>query len=163
MAVLRIGILLLALWLIQLILFPYIPLLRFLLDPLFLFFCYWALQRTPARWLWMMGLFLGLLKDASAGTLFGAWACSFALTGWVIAQVRYLVERDDPLIVGIWVGLLSGFVTALHALWVNLSDPALHWTFSSAWAMGVLAISQGALAVYGFPRVRKVLDARPVR
>ncbi len=128
-----------------------------LLDPLFLLFVFYCLRFPSGRFLWLQGIFLGFLKDLITGGLFGGWACSFGLIGWVLGATRDLVEREDPVIQAVWAGLLTGLNGIFYALIITLADPAIGW---NRWWWGAVPLSMGVsvgCALWVFPRLHRLL------
>lgn len=157
MASFRLGTLLLAAWGLDLLLLSLFPLLRLLIDPLLLFLIFQGSRFPARRFLWLQGVGVGLLRDLSAGSLFGMWACTFALVGWSFKAVRHMVEWEDPLIVGVLAFLLTFAAGILHPLLLLLSDPAaggrLPWL-----PIFAMAAAHGVAAYLGFPFLRRFVQ-----
>jgi len=146
-----------ALWGMELFLLPTVPLLSMSLDLLFLLLVFLGFRLPSARFLWLHGICLGLLKDLSTGGPFGVFALSFAWIGWMLGAGRHLVEREDPLLQGIWAGMLTLIHGLVYGLLAALADPAIGW---NRWLWLILpaqvACSVG-LAMWGFPRLQRVM------
>lgn len=155
MASFRIGALLLSAWGLDLLLLSLLPFLRLLVDPLLLFLIFQGTHLPSKRFLWVQGIGIGLLRDLSAGGLFGMWACTFGLVGWGMHAVRHFVEWDDPLIVAVLAGVLTLATGILHPVLLRLADPVvtnggLPWLPITA-----TALVHGAAATLGFPALRQ--------
>ena len=138
-----------------------LPAARLLVDPLLLLLAFLGFRAAPHRLLWLQGAALGLLKDLSTGALMGGWACTFALMGALLGAGSRLVEADDPLMVGVWVALFSLASAAAYALFLSLADPLLQG-FRLPWLwLPFFMAAHGGLAAWGFPRLRRILRARP--
>ena len=151
----------LLLWGMDLLLMALMPAVRLLVDPLFLLLAFLGFRSSPHRLLWLQGAGLGLLKDFSTGALMGGWACAFALMGALLGAGSRFVEAEDPLIVGVWVALFALATVAAYALLLSLADPYLQG-FRLPWLWLPFSMAaHGGLAAWGFPRLRRVLRARP--
>ncbi len=127
------------------------------LDPLLLLLIFLGLQLPSGRFLWAYGACLGFFRDLTTGGLFGGFVCSYSLIGWILGTSRHLVEREDPLIQGIWAGLLTGIHGLSYGLLMTLADPVMGW---NRWGLGLLPLSmglQGIAAAWGFPRLKRFL------
>ncbi len=148
-------------WGTDLLLMALLPSARLLVDPLFFLLAFLGFRPSPHRFLWLQGIGLGLLKDLSTGALFGGWACTFGGVAALLTAGSRWVEMEDPLVVGIWVGVLAGLTTAAYALLLSLADPFLQG-FHLPWLWLPFSMAaHGALAVWGFPRLRRLLRVRP--
>lgn len=148
------------LWGTDLLLGALVPATRLLVDPLFFLLAFLGFRAAPHRLLWLQGIGLGLLKDLSTGALLGGWACTFGLVGALLGAGSRWVETDDPLVVGVWVALLSLITTAAYALLLFLADPSVQG-FHGPWLWLPFSMAaNGGLAVWGFPRLRRVLRIR---
>ena len=94
----------LGIWSFDTFILSLFPLLRSVMDLLLLFLIFLGFKLPSTRWLWVYGLGIGLLKDLTTGGWFGAWSCTFALIGWILGAIRHLLEREDPLMLGVWAG-----------------------------------------------------------
>lgn len=160
MAVFRLWIVIGLLWLIQFLFLPLFPLLRVVVDPLFLVLVFLGLHAFSGRFLWAAGFGLGLLKDLTVGGLFGASACSFALAGWMLGAMQHLVEKEDPFVQGVWAGILSVLQWFSYGFILTLADSSLGWSVS-LWFYLPLAIACNVLCVFwGFPPLRRFLKIR---
>ena len=139
-------------WFFTLILFPLFPALS-ILDPLFLLLVFLGFHLSSGRFLWAYGIFFGFLKDLSGGGLFGAWSCTFGFVGWILFLSRHLVEREDPLLQGIWAGLLTGASGLVYALVCAFSDPAARWGGAGWLTLPVTMAAGGTTAAWAFPRL----------
>ncbi len=131
--------------------------LRLLVSPLLLFLIFIGFRLPSTRFLWAWGAGLGLLQDLATGGSFGAFACTYALVGWGLGGIRHMFEREDPLVQGVWAGILAGAALLLYGLVVAWSDPAIGWHRWIWWMIPLTAISNGVCAVYGFPRLQRFL------
>jgi len=136
-----------------------IPWLAQAMDPLLLVLIFLGFRIRSARFLWAYGVALGLLKDLAIGNLFGISGAAFGLVGWLIASTRHLVEREDPILQGIWAGLLSMIQGLTAVLLLMAMEPAMR----SIPGWGILPVSMlinGGIAAWGFPRLERWLDLR---
>lgn len=148
----------LALWGLELFFLPAVPLGREGVDPLFLFLIFLGFQLPGVRFLWLYGALIGFLKDLSTGGLFGAFSLSFCGVGWILGASRHLLEREDPLIQGIWTGLLAAVNQAAYGILVTWADPAMGWNL---WGWAVVPVAMGVnggLAAWGFPKLQKIVN-----
>lgn len=160
MARLRLGAVILALWGLDWVLVMLLPAARIFIDPLFALLVFLAFRKPSVRLLWLQGLALGLFKDLLSADLFGAWAVSFALTGWVLAASRQLVEWEDPVIVGVWAAVLTLFSRSVHGVWLLLADPWLRWG-QGPWLWLPLSMAlQGWCCALLFPRFQRLIKTR---
>lgn len=155
MAFFRFGSLLVAIFLLQLLLLSGVPWLGEGVDPLFLVLIFISFRIRSARFLWLYGVALGFLKDLATGGFFGASGLTFGGVGWLITVGRHLVEREDPIVQGIWAGLLSMIQGLAYGLLMIGIDPAVRWT--PGWGiLPVLMLVNGGIAAWGFPRLEKI-------
>ena len=154
----RLGFLIAALWLTELILTALFPFLRLLADFLFLFLIFLGFQWPSPRFLWLAGIGLGILRDLSVGGIFGGWAFVFGLCGWILARLRYLVAAEDPLIVGIFTGLMTVLAGFFYACFVIWTDPSISWRHGSWGALPVQAVLHAMFAIWIFPQFRRYLS-----
>ncbi len=124
-----------------------LPPVAIFLDPLLLFLIFLCLKIPSGRFLWVYGLGLGILKDLTTGGLFGLSACTFGFIGWVCGTFRHLVEREDPLLAGIWAGLLSGAARLIFGFLTVLADSQVGW---NRWFWAVLPLSMAANGGFAF-------------
>lgn len=145
----------LGLWLLDLFVLPLWPFLKSVLDPLLLLTIFLGLKLPSTRWLWAYGLGLGGLKDLASVGLFGGWSVTLALVGWLIGIGRHLWEREDPLLLGIWAGMLAGVGYFFYA-WLEVSvDPLVSW--GRWWTMlPLVVVVQGTIAAIVFPRLNRL-------
>src|SRR5438477_4445865 len=92
---------------VDLLLMALLPALRLFIDPLLILLVVLAFRKRSTRFLWVLGLWIGLLKVLYAGTLFGAWTFTFAAAAWMIGATRQMVEWEDPAVVGAWTAALT--------------------------------------------------------
>lgn len=151
----------LLLWGTDLLLGALLPAGRFLVDPLFFLLVFLGFRADPHRFLWLQGIGLGLLKDLSTGALLGGWACTFGLVGALLGAGSRLMETDDPLVVGVWVAVLSLITTVAYALLLFLADPSAQGLHAPWLWLPLSMAAQGWLAAWGFPRLRRVLRIGP--
>ncbi|MBI3322675.1 MAG: hypothetical protein HYZ94_03225 [Candidatus Omnitrophica bacterium] len=150
----------LAAWGTDLFLMAFLPAARLLVDPLFFLLAFLGFRSNPHRFLWLQAVGLGLLKDLSTGALLGGWACTFGLTGILLGMGSRLVEVEDPLIAGVWVAVYFLAATVLYALTLSLADPFIRG-FHLPWlSLPFSMAAHGALAAWGFPRLRRLLRTR---
>ncbi len=145
------------LWALELCLLPSIRLVRVLLFPLLLLLIFLGFQLSSVRFLWFYGMLIGLLRDLATGAFFGGFICTFGLVGWLLGAVRHLFEREDPLIQGVWAGILTGVSCFVYGLFLIFADPAVGW---NRWSWGVIPaamVLNGGCAVWGFPRLQRFL------
>lgn len=131
------------------------PALRLLVDPLLLLLICLSSRLRSLRSIWFLGLALGLLKDLYAGTLFGAWICTFAAVAWTIGAARRMVEWEDAAVVGIWTAILTLGASVFHGFWLTLADPFVHWGNGQVGVVPAAMAVQGLLAAWLFPRLRQ--------
>jgi cell shape-determining protein MreD len=155
----RIILLGLILWGVQTLLLPSIPLLRWLLDPLLLLLIFLGLTAASTRFLWAVGIGLGAMRDGVAGGPFGLYLCTFAFLGWIIGGIRHWMELEDPLIQGVWAGLLTGCAHGLAYAWLGLADPMIGWNRWGWVVIPLSMVSQGMVAFWGFPHLRRFLNS----
>ncbi|MBI3318284.1 MAG: hypothetical protein HYZ90_03930 [Candidatus Omnitrophica bacterium] len=157
MAFLRFWLVVLLVFCAEFLLPALFPWARNLLDPPLLLLVFLGFTLPSGRFLWARGLLLGGLRDLAGGGLFGGFAVSFALAGFLLETMRRFLEREDPLIQAVGAGVLIGCVLLLYGVVVTLADPAVGWT-GGWWALLPLSMAaQGALAFWGFPRLKKFL------
>jgi len=142
---------------LDLFLLALVPALRLLVDPLLLLLVFLGFSLRSSRFLWLFGFFLGLLKDLYSSDLFGAWAGTFALTAAGIGATRHLVEWEDPVVVGVWMSILTLASALIHGLWLTLADPFLHWGNGRFAPVPAAMLLQALLATWGFPRLRRTV------
>ena len=131
------------------------PALRLLVDlPLLLLIALSSRARTR-RSLWLLGFGLGLMKDLYAGTIFGAWTCSFTAAAWLIGMTRRTIEWEDPALAGLWAAILTLPVWVFHGFWLTTADPFLRWGNGQWVFLPALMAIQGLLFAWIFPRLRK--------
>ncbi|MBI3333519.1 MAG: hypothetical protein HYZ93_05460 [Candidatus Omnitrophica bacterium] len=148
----------LILWGVELVVLPALPLVGMAVDPLFLFLIFLSFRLRSVRFLWLYGAGIGFLKDLAAAGLFGAFTLSFCGVGWVLGVSRHLLEREDPLIQGIWTGLLAGVNAAAYGVLVTAADRSVDWNLWG-WAVIPLVMAvNGGLAVWGFPRLQRIVN-----
>lgn len=157
MASFRIPFVILGVWFFDLFLLPLFPFLKGKVDLLLLVLIFLGFRLSSSRFLWCYGLGLGLLKDLSTGGFFGAWSCTFALIGWILSATRHLLEREDPLVLGIWAGVLAALSGAGYECLVLAVDPVTSW---SGWWKGLpwVVLLHGGIAMWGFPKLQKLLS-----
>ncbi len=151
MAVVRLALLVAALWLLEFIFFPQVPLLSLLIDPLFLVLVFVGLHVPSTRFLWAQGFCLGMLKDLTTGAFFGGFAVTFGLIGWLIGAGRHLVEREDPVTQAIWTCALAAIRGVIYGVLLTIADPALggnRWWWAS---VPLSVLINGACAFWIFP------------
>lgn len=157
MAPFRLGAVILALWGLDLLFVMLFPVVRVFTDPLFALLIFLAFRKPSVRFLWLQGFGLGFLKDLLSVDLFGAWAVTFALTGWVLAASRQMVEWEDPAIVGAWAAALTLLSWVVHGIWLVTADPWLRWNQGS-WLLLPLAMAlQGWCCALLFPRFQRLM------
>ena len=145
------------LWCLEILLTLFFPSLWAWVDPLFLLLIFLGLHRASPRYLWLYGIFLGFLKDLATSGLFSGFTCTFALIGWLLESSRDWVEREDPLVQGIYAAVLTGFHNVVYGLLVILADPIVGW---NRWWWGIVPLAMlisGGCALWGFPRLRRAL------
>ncbi|MCM8812031.1 MAG: rod shape-determining protein MreD [Candidatus Omnitrophica bacterium] len=130
---------------------------RSLFNPLFLLFAFMGTHSKERRPLWAQGFGLGLLRDAATGGLFGAAACSFAAVGWLWGAFGHMVEKEDPFILAVWVGLLSGLQEFCYGFLTVAADPMVGWNRWWWLILPVLMAVNGACAFWLFPLLRRFL------
>lgn len=156
MASFRVGTLLLAAWGLDLLLFSLAPFFRLLVDPLLLFLIFQG-SHSSKRFLWLQGIGVGFLRDLSSGSLFGTWACTFALVGWGMNAFRRLVEWNDPLIVAVLAGILTLTAGIVHSVFLLLADPVLKGGIFPWMPILAASLVHGAAAAGGFPSLKRFL------
>lgn len=159
MAPFRFGLLLVALLLLQLLFLSRIPWVAQAVDPLLLVLIFIGFRIRSARFLWAYGVALGFLKDLVTGNLFGVSGATFGLVGWLMASARHLVEREDPILQGIWAGLLSMIQGLATALLLMAMEPAVR-SIPGWGILPALMLVNGGIAAWGFPRLERWLDLR---
>ena len=129
-------------------------------DPLFLLLVWLGLELPNGRFLWLWGAGLGFLKDCVTGGLFGSWTCTFGLVGWILGRTRHIAEREDPLIQGIWAGILTAMNALFYGLLMTLADPTVGWNrgWWGVWLLSII-VSMGC-ATWSFPRFKGILKRR---
>ncbi len=145
---------LIGLWAAGLILFPLFPILS-VLDPLFLLLVFLGLHCSSGRFLWADGMVIGFLKDVSTGGFFGAWTCTFGLIGWLMGNSRHLLEREDPIVQGVWAGFLTGLSNLVYILVCSLCDSSVR--FGAGWG-GMILLTMGVAGICAkqfFPRFER--------
>jgi len=157
MAFLRVGVVLGGFWAFQIFLLNGVPAASAILDPLLMLIVFFGLHSSSTRYLWIRTALIGFLKDLSTGGYFGAAACSFALVGWVLGAGHHLVEREDPVIQGVWVGLMVGLNMVFHGLLIMLADSVVGWNRWWITAVPIAMIAHGVGAVWFFPFLRRFL------
>ncbi len=150
---------LLAFWAVDLFLLPQIPFFRWALDPILLLLIFLGFRLASGRFLWLIGLGMGLLRDLATAGLWGGFACAFALIGWILNSGRHLVEREDPLMQGIWAGILAGAGTLIYGIIVACADPFVGWNRWVWAALPVIMGINGACAVWLFPKLQKIVGS----
>lgn len=141
----------------QLLLLPWIPLLRLIVDPIFLFLVFLGLKVPSIRFLWVYGLLLGSLKDLTTGGLFGIFSLSFSLVGAIFGMSRHLVEWEAPLNQGILTGLLTGLAGMMTCFVVSLADRSAGCPGMSWMLLPVSMVAHGWIATWGFPKLEKII------
>jgi len=144
-------------WGVDLLFLSRVPLLRWMVDPLLLLLIFLGFRLPSGRFLWLIGMGLGFLRDLGTGSLLGGFACTFALIGWILNSTRHLVEREDPLVQGIVAGILSGASGILFGGLLTLADPAVGWNRWVLWILPVAMGVNGICAALGFPRLQQIL------
>lgn len=157
MATARFGLIILTLWIGDLVLTAFLPLLRSLADPLLLFLIYLGLRWPAGRFLWLHGVVLGFLRDLSVGGIFGGWACAFGFSGWALTYLRHLVEAEDPLIVGVCAGFMTLWTAFSYTFLMMGMDPAIGWGHGPWLILPFQALLHGSVAVWAFPRIDRFL------
>ncbi len=130
---------------------------RWLLDPLLLLLIFLGLTASSTRFLWAVGIGWGAMRDLASGGPFGLYLCTFALVGWIVGGIRHWMELEDPLIQGVWAGLLTGLAQGLAYLWLTRADPMIGW---NDWGWIVIPASmaaQGMAAFWSFPYLKRAL------
>ncbi len=150
----------LGLLLVDLLLLCGFPVGRLWVDPLLLFLVFICFAQPSSRRLWLWGLALGFVKDLYSPTLFGGWMVVFAALAWLIGRTRRWVEWEDPAVVGVWASVLVLLSVLTHGVWLTLADPALRWASGEFLSVPVQMAAQGALAWWGFPRLRRYVLGR---
>ncbi len=144
---------------VDLLLLALLPALRLFIDPLMILLVGLAFGTRSTRFLWMMGLGIGFLKDLYVGTLFGAWTFTFAGAAWMIGATRQMVEWEDSAVIGVWTAILTLAVWLFYGFWLTLADPFIHWGNGQLWIVPAAMAVQGLLAAWIFPRLRKFLKS----
>lgn len=138
-------------WLLDALVLAVFPFFRSVLDPLLLALLLLGVTARSGRWLWAAGAGMGLLRDMGAGNLVGISVAAFGVTGWLLVPARPLIEREDPVSVGVWAGFLSLAAVVLRSAFLSVSDPAAPpWVWPAF--LGT-AIVHGILAACTFPRL----------
>ena len=141
----------------DLLLMALLPALRLFIDPLLLLLMVLAFGTRSTRFLWALGLGIGLLKDLYAGTLFGAWTFTFAGVAWMVGATRQMVEWEDSAVIGVWAAVLTLAARTFYGFWLTLADPFVRWGNGQLWTVPVAMAVQGLLSAWLFPRLRKFL------
>ncbi len=160
MAVLRLWLVIGLLWLLQFLFLPLLPLLRVVLDPLFLILVFIGLHAPSGRFLWAAGFGLGLAKDLIGGGLFGASACSFALIGWILEVLQNYVEKEDPILQGFWAGALSLIQWFFYGLIVQSTGSYAGWNPRIFFYLPPVVLFSALCAFFGFSPLRRFLKIR---
>ncbi len=145
------------LWGVELFFFSQVPVLRILAAPLLLFLIFVGFRLPSGRFLWAIGAALGFLRDIETGALWGGFACTFALVGWILHSGRHLVEREDPLVRGIWAGILTGISGLVYGVLLQCADPAMGWNGWMGWFLPAAMVANGMVAAWSFPRLQRIL------
>ncbi len=147
------------LWGVDIFLLPQVPFLSWILNPLLLFLIFlgFRLRLSSVRFLWLIGLGLGFLRDLGTGALWGGYACAYGLVGWILGSTRHLVELEDPIIQGIWAGILSGIGCLGYGVLLTAADPALSWNRWAGWTLPLSMAVNGISAAWSFPRLQRIL------
>ena len=145
------------LWILEILLTPLSPSLWVWFDPLFLLLIFCGLHQSSGRSLWLVGASMGFFKDLGTGGVFGGYTCTFALIGWFLESSRDLVEREDPLMQGLWAGFFAALSSFLYGVWIVLADPSVHWNIRWWLMIPSVVFISAACAVWGFPRLRRLL------
>ena len=90
------------------------------------------------------------------GAILGGFACTFALVGWILNSSRHLVEREDPLVQGIWAGILTGISGLVYGILLKCADPAMGWNGWMGWFLPVAMVANGMFAAWSFPRLQRI-------
>lgn len=144
---------------VDLLLLALLPALRLFIDPLLILLVALAFGARSTRFLWMLGLGIGFLKDLTAGTLFGAWTFTFAGAAWMIGATRQMVEWEDSAVIGVWTAILTFSVWLFYGFWLTLADPFIRWGNGQHLIVPAAMVAQGLLAAWIFPRLRKFLKS----
>lgn len=128
------------------------------MDPLLIFLVFLGLKLPSGRFLWGYGALLGFLKDLATGGLFGGFTLTFIGMGWLLGAGRHWVEREDPLLQGIWVGLFTGLGTVLYGLLVNGMEPGIGWNRWGWIHVPLAMVLNGLLATWAFPRLQRIVE-----
>ena len=163
MAPFRFWALFLGLWVLDLLFLSLAPSLRLIVDPLLLLLIFQGFHLSSLRSLWLQGFGLGLVKDLTLGSLFGAWGCAFAGVGWVLASTRHLMEWEDRVVVAVFTGLFTLLGGILHAVILVIADPMLTWSNMPWIALVATVLFHGVFAFWGFPRFQRFLRAPSLR
>ena len=147
---------LLGLWTLDFLLLSRILFIRWGLDLLLLFLIFLGFRLPSDRFLWAVGLGLGFLRDLTTAGLWGGFACTYGLIGFALGSGRHLFEREDPLIQGIWAGILSGVGTLIYGILVSVADPAVGWNRWVWVELPLLMGANGACAIWLFPKFQKI-------
>lgn len=145
---------------VDLLLIALLPAVRLLVDPLLILLVALAFGTRSTRFLWSLGLGVGLIKDLYAGTLFGAWTFAFAGVAWMIGATRQMVEWEDPAVIGVWTAVLALAAWVFHGFWLTLADPFVCWGNGQLWILPIAMVAQGLLSAWLFPRLRRFLGKR---
>lgn len=148
---LRFWRLILGAWILDLFLFIFLPVLRVVVDPFFLLLVLLGFQHPSGRFIWVWGGVLGLLKDLVSGPFLGGSALTFSGIGLLLVMSRHLVEREDPLLMGIWTGILAALKEILYGFLLVFLDPFVR--FTGSWWGGLIlsSVVSGAAAAWSFP------------
>lgn len=147
----RFRLLILGAWILDLFLFLFLPALRVVVDPFFLLLVLLGFWHPSGRFIWVWGLGLGLLKDLVSGTFWGGSALVFGAVGLLLVTNRHLVEREDPLLIGIWTGIAAALKEILYGFLLVFLDPFVR--FTGGW-WGILILSSaanGVASAWSFP------------
>lgn len=156
MAPFRFGLLLVALLFFQLLFIFRIPWAAQVMDPLLLVLIFLGFRIRSARFLWVIGIALGALKDLTTAGPFGLSSAPFGLVGWLISSTRHWVEREDPILQGVWAGILSMLQGLAAASLLMAMEPAARPI--PGWGiLPVLMLVNGGIAAWAFPRLERWL------
>lgn len=148
---------LLLVWGVDFFLLSLFPSFKAVVDLLLLSLVFLGFRLSSSRFLWGVGGGLGLLKDLASGGPVGVWSCTFALIGWLLGVSRHLLEREDPMVVGVWAGVLAGLSGFLYECLLISVDPAASW--SGWWRfLPAAMLVQGAVAALSFPWLQRKLE-----
>lgn len=143
---------------VDLFLMALLPAVRLLVDPLLLLLIVFCSGARSPRLFWLIGLSLGLLKDLYSGSVFGAWACTFAAAGWAVGATRQMVSWEDPAVVGVWAAVLTLFAWLFFGFWLTLADPFVRWGNGRMSALPAAMAAQGLLTAWLYPRMRRLFS-----